>query len=480
MKTAKTLFGILAITAALAVQVKGQIITNGNSYWQPSGILSPVGIGWQDVAISGDGSTIIGVQTQPGNDFVISTNYGVSWIDTGYFAYGRKVGISGNGQQILVPSHWGDVNVSTNRGQDWMPQIGGGPWQCASVSADGTTMAAGTYYGGNLWVSRDSGATWNAYGNGGDWMSVSTSQDGHYMIAGMSGGQLQVSTNYGVTWNFTGPSGFCSATAMSLDGKRIIAGIYQSNVFVSTNYGTTWQSTLLSTSNSWTSAASSADGSILLMAESPGRLYRSLDFGHTWTTEDTNRNWQSVSLSADASQAVATDLQDIYTWHSLPSLQSILTNGLVVYYPFNGNANDASGNGNNASFIGTNFLFNYDPSCTITNGTFRSDAGNIFPPTQDAFTESFWIKSTQLQQEVGNGYLKHIVFMTRRTGADDSGDGGWATLDINNFGYLDLTVDDDGYGNQCYNTNFTASTVFDGAWHHVVGVREQRLICSLF
>ena len=27
--------------------------------------------------------------------------------------------------------------------------------------------------------------------------------------------------------------------------------------------------------------------------------------------------------------------------------QSFLTNGLVAYYPFNGNANDASGNGNN-------------------------------------------------------------------------------------------------------------------------------------
>src|SRR6266516_2522215 len=31
--------------------------------------------------------------------------------------------------------------------------------------------------------------------------------------------------------------------------------------------------------------------------------------------------------------------------------QTFLTNGLVAYYPFNGNANDASGNGNN----GTNY-----------------------------------------------------------------------------------------------------------------------------
>jgi hypothetical protein len=29
--------------------------------------------------------------------------------------------------------------------------------------------------------------------------------------------------------------------------------------------------------------------------------------------------------------------------------QTFLTNGLVAYYPFNGNANDASGNSNNAT-----------------------------------------------------------------------------------------------------------------------------------
>jgi hypothetical protein len=32
--------------------------------------------------------------------------------------------------------------------------------------------------------------------------------------------------------------------------------------------------------------------------------------------------------------------------------QNSLTNGLVVYYPFIGNANDASGNGNNGTVFG--------------------------------------------------------------------------------------------------------------------------------
>jgi hypothetical protein len=73
----------------------------------------------------------------------------------------------------------------------------------------------------------------------------------------------------------------------------------------------------------------------------------------------------------------------------------------------------------------------------------------------------------------------HIPLMTRRTGANDSGDGGWATLDINNLGYLSLTVDDDFYGNECQNTNYTANSVFDGTWHHIVGVKSNTLY-SLF
>jgi hypothetical protein len=40
--------------------------------------------------------------------------------------------------------------------------------------------------------------------------------------------------------------------------------------------------------------------------------------------------------------------------------QSFLTNGLVAYYPFNGNANDASGNGNNGTVYGA----------TLTTGRF--------------------------------------------------------------------------------------------------------------
>src|ERR1035437_3642758 len=40
--------------------------------------------------------------------------------------------------------------------------------------------------------------------------------------------------------------------------------------------------------------------------------------------------------------------------------QSFLTNGLVAYYPFNGNAYDASGHGNNGTLVGADLKFSLD------------------------------------------------------------------------------------------------------------------------
>jgi len=47
--------------------------------------------------------------------------------------------------------------------------------------------------------------------------------------------------------------------------------------------------------------------------------------------------------------------------------QNTLTNGLVAFYPFNGNASDASGNGNNGTVNGTDFGFLADRFGNSTN-----------------------------------------------------------------------------------------------------------------
>jgi hypothetical protein len=75
--------------------------------------------------------------------------------------------------------------------------------------------------------------------------------------------------------------------------------------------------------------------------------------------------------------------------------QSFLTNGLVVYYPFNGNANDASGNGNNGTVYGaalTNDRFGIPNRAYSFNGTSMIQIPDtIFGPTVQAVTVSLWV-----------------------------------------------------------------------------------------
>ena len=61
--------------------------------------------------------------------------------------------------------------------------------------------------------------------------------------------------------------------------------------------------------------------------------------------------------------------------------QSWLTNGLVAYYPFNGNAKDASGNGNNGTVNGTDWQFSFDrfgqPQSSLFLNTTSAPAWNL-------------------------------------------------------------------------------------------------------
>jgi hypothetical protein len=76
--------------------------------------------------------------------------------------------------------------------------------------------------------------------------------------------------------------------------------------------------------------------------------------------------------------------------------QTFLTTGLVAYYPFNGNANDASGNGNNGTPINVTLApdrFGVPDSCYSFNGTnSHVDIGSsiLLGKPHDAMTLSVW------------------------------------------------------------------------------------------
>ena len=90
------------------------------------------------------------------------------------------------------------------------------------------------------------------------------------------------------------------------------------------------------------------------------------------------------------------EVAQLHAYESTPQ-NSFPTNGLVAYYPFNGNANDASGNGNNGTIYG---------GVTLVPDRFGNQIRHIrlmvwmgtltlairLGTTPTALTESAWVK----------------------------------------------------------------------------------------
>lgn len=153
--------------------------------------------------------------------------------------------------------------------------------------------------------------------------------------------------------------------------------------------------------------------------------------------------------------------------------QSFLTNGLVAFYPFNGNANDASGNGNNGilhpgigfctdRFGNTNSAL-YFTNCvvgTYTTGTPGLMETTIQQPASDVFTLAAWFNFPvgftgegiiQLKQKISGGYVSRDKWLSVQTGYGPTTN----TLLFNMWPGYSVNI-----GSQI--------TVADGTWHHAV------------
>jgi photosystem II stability/assembly factor-like uncharacterized protein len=103
------------------------------------------------------------------------------------------------------------------------------------------------------------------------------------------------------------PNNSWSSVASSADGSHLVATVYPGgNIYTSADSGNTWTPTS-APGNNWTSVASSADGSHLVAVAQGQGIYTSGDSGTTWTqtSAPSNLYWYSVASSADGSHLVA-------------------------------------------------------------------------------------------------------------------------------------------------------------------------------
>jgi hypothetical protein len=132
-------------------------------------------------------------------------------------------------------------------------------------------------------------------------------------------------------------------------------------------------------------------------------------------------------------------------------------NGLVGWWPFNGNANDESGNGNNGAVNGAALTTDRFGSSnkayyfSSTNCNPRIDISNFnYGGVVNSFSISFWIK------RVGNGCISPRLF--------EFGNGsGWGVNWINNAPNMDWIAN---------------SILSDNVWYHIVYVIQTGSIKS--
>lgn len=135
---------------------------------------------------------------------------------------------------------------------------------------------------------------------------------------------------------------------------------------------------------------------------------------------------------------------------------SIPTDGLVAYYPFNGNANDESGNGHNGTVTGAtlttdrkgnaNSAYHFNTNQYINTGANIPTAIN----STAKLTISAWVKTSSSSDF-------HSIIVSR------NGTGNIIGLSIPNQFYAQLANNS---GNWYYTVS--PSSYNNGSWHHIV------------
>jgi hypothetical protein len=139
----------------------------------------------------------------------------------------------------------------------------------------------------------------------------------------------------------------------------------------------------VSTNPPTSSVSTNANGEYIISDVTPGT--------YTVTATKGGYNPGTVSVSATVNKTRTADIHmDIQSANSLP------TQGLVAYYPFNGNANDESGNGNNGIIYGarlTTDRFGNNNKAYIFDGisNYINVSNSTHPTGNVTITYSAWL-----------------------------------------------------------------------------------------
>jgi hypothetical protein len=155
---------------------------------------------------------------------------------------------------------------------------------------------------------------------------------------------------------------------------------------------------------------------------------------------------------------------------TLQNIEMSLNNGLVAYYPFNGNANDESGNSNNGSVNGASLSvdrFGNTGEAYFFNGindkiiVKNSESLNF----KNDFTISFWVKTKGLNKTA------ETFFINKTNWNKNSG---WAILDNGEWSSKVLFRALPGVPQR--EVSFDRNLINNDQWHSLIGIRKEGVL----
>jgi hypothetical protein len=285
-----------------------------------------------------------------------SRDYGFTWDSTAKYEIttgdqsGFSVSLSANGNTVAVGAPYYDLSGVIDRGQVrvydfstnslWVPRgsnimVGEGSndysGMSMSMSEDGKVVAIGAPFNdgsgnltdsGHVRVYAWDGSAWAQRGADIDgefgltaanidtfWPGVSISSTGQYQTAVGNKG-IYISSNYGVNWSVVSAANGVPTTATWYSVSLSSSGQYQSaisqseggantqNIYVSSNFGITWTARKNFPLAYANSISVSSTGQYQSANAENETIWRSTDYGITWTPAETVRNWQGIALSS--------------------------------------------------------------------------------------------------------------------------------------------------------------------------------------
>lgn len=404
-----------------------------------------------------------------------------NWVQQGpkLANFGGSVSLSADGNILAIGGATTDGNPSNansgfviyNRNSNGNWSLQAGPvlrsnmqfGSSVSLAADGATVVVGgpglNNSAGNSWIYRNVNGTWSSFGNaliGTDnignaqqGFTVALTADARFALAGGP----RDNNLYGATWVFGNSSTgfsinpFSDTTRVCGDNSILDAGSGFSSY--QWNTGANTQTVIPVASGTYIVTVTNSAGCI-----SSDTTYLSVVKANILNNDTIICRTSSVTLSIDSlfpSRGVCSPSQ----------LPTSLRSGLVGFWPFCGNANDASGFNNHGQVFGatlTNDRFGSPNSAYSFNSVnanyIRCPGSSLF--TSNSMTLSFWINITNYNE------LSELICLGNTTGTF------WGASTANRIVSLN-------YGSGCGNgmMSYPIYTFNPGSWYNVTFVSDR-------